>query len=135
MELDEVSYTFVVDKLESVGTVAVLKRVLFNANDFFLKPEILHKPVHEAITIGSSTITEQEQNLMSCFWSQRNEVPEHVGIFQVGLRVSLLGVDERWEQNRITNEEDRRVVANQIPNAIVGVKLNSESSWITSSIS
>jgi hypothetical protein len=32
---------------------------------------------------------------------------------------------------QLTNEEDRRVVANQIPDAIVGVEFHSESAWIS----
>ena len=32
---------------------------------------------------------------------QRDEVPEGVGIFEVGLRVSLLGVDKTREENWI----------------------------------
>lgn len=106
--------------------------MFFNANDF--QNQNFNKPVHEAITIRSTTITEQEQNLMSCFWSQWDEIPKHVGVFKVSLRVSLLSVNERREENWVTEEEDGGVVAHQIPNAFIGVEFNSETSWIASSI-
>lgn len=68
---------------------------------------------------------------MSCFRSQRDEIPEHVWILQVRLWISLLGVNEAWEENWIPNEENWRVVTNNIPNTIVCVEFNSETSWIT----
>ena len=72
---------------------------------------------------------------MRGLWTQSDKVPEHVGILQMGLRITLLGVDETREQNGITNEEDGCVVANQIPNAIIGVELHGEAARIASSIS
>lgn len=101
----------------------------------FFDIRIFYEPVHVAITIGQTTVSEQEHYLMGGLWSQGDEVPEHVRVLQVGLGVSLLRVDERWEEDRVTDEEDRRVVADQVPDSIVSVKLDSETSGISSSIS
>jgi len=49
---------------------------------------------------------------MCRFWSLREEIPEHVGALEVALRVSLLGVDEIREFNRVSDEEYGSVVAN-----------------------
>jgi hypothetical protein len=72
---------------------------------------------------------------MGCLGSQRNEVPEHVGILQMSLWVSLLSVDEAREKNWIANEEDWSVVSNDIPHAVIGVELDCKSARIACCIS
>ena len=47
--------------------------------------------------------------------AEGNEIPEHVRILQVSYWITFLSVNERWEENRVANEEDRSVVADQIP--------------------
>jgi len=42
----------------------------------------------------------------------REEVPEHVSALEIALRVSLLGVDEIREFNRVSDEEYGGVVTN-----------------------
>jgi hypothetical protein len=42
---------------------------------------------------------------------------------------------DETHQHRIPDEEDGRVVANQIPVALISVKLHSETSWVTGSVS
>lgn len=39
-----------------------------------------------------------------------DSLPEHVAVLEVGLRITLLGVDEHGELARIANEEDGGVV-------------------------
>ena len=50
-----------------------------------------------------------------------NEIPEHVSVLEVGLRVPLLGVDEAREEEGIADEEDGRVVPRKVPDSFVGV--------------
>lgn len=71
---------------------------------------------------------------MCCHGHQRDEIPECIWVFQVCNRVSLLGVDEIWEQDRIPDEEDRSVVANNIPVSLFSVELDCKSSWVPCSI-
>ena len=52
----------------------------------------------------------------------------------MGNWIPLLGVDEAGKQDRITDEEDRGVVANQIPVSFLSVHLDGKSSRITSCI-
>lgn len=51
------------------------------------------------------------------------------------LRVSFLRVNKAWEQNRITDEENWRVISHQIPNSIVSIEFDSKSTRITGGIS
>lgn len=44
--------------------------------------------------------------------------------------VTLLGVNETWEQNGIANEENRSVVSNQVPVAIFSVEFHGETTRI-----
>jgi len=57
---------------------------------------------------------------------QRPEVPVVVGAAQVGARVALDGVVEVGELERVAEEEDRRVVADQVPVALFGIELDGE---------
>ena len=51
-------------------------------------------------------------------------------IFQVGLRIALLRVDEVGELQRIAEEEHGRVVADHVPVAFFGVELQGEAARI-----
>lgn len=53
----------------------------------------------------------------------------------MGLWITFLGVDEAREENRVTDEEDGRVVADDIPDTVIGVELDGESTRIASSVS
>ena len=51
------------------------------------------------------------------------------------LRITLLGVDEVRELGGIPDEEDRGVIANQIPVTLFSPQLDSETTRVTSSVS
>ena len=61
---------------------------------------------------------------------QRREVPERVvrggGLRHREVRLRLRGVDQVRELHRVLDEEDRDVVADQVPVAFVGVELHRE---------
>jgi len=112
VELGVDGLTLGIDELEGVGTIAV----------------------HVAIAVGGAAIAEQEADLVSRLRAQGEEVPEHVRILKVCCRVALLCVNEAGKQDRVANEEDRCVVANQIPDAVIGVELDGKSSGIAGRI-
>lgn len=58
----------------------------------------------------------------------------HRSILQVSLRVTLLGVNEGRELDRVADEENGRVVVNPVPVSLLGVELDRETSGITSRI-
>ncbi len=60
--------------------------------------------------------------------------PEHVGILEIGLRVSLLSVDEVREFCGILDEEDWGVVEDPVPVALLGLELDGETTRVTSGI-
>lgn len=112
MELGVDSFTIVVDQLEGVRPVAI----------------------HVPVPIRSATVRKQKGKLVCHLRAMREEVPDHVRVLQIGLRVSFLCVNERGEQNGISQEEDGRVVAHQIPVALFGVHFDCEPPWIAGSV-
>ena len=86
--------------------------------------------VHVTIAIGNATVREQDGDLVQCLRRVRPEVPHHLRAFQVALRQALLGVDKVREFERITDEEHRRVVADDVPVAFLGVELQREATRI-----
>ena len=66
--------------------------------------------VHEAVSVGDTTVTEEDHELVSRLGVLRRVVPERVGVLEVRLRVALLGVDEVGELGRVTKEENGGVV-------------------------
>ena len=64
-----------------------------------------------------------------------NEIPEHVGILEMGLRVPLLRVDEAREEEWVSDEEDGCVVARQIPETFVRVQLDCKAARIPGRVS
>ena len=68
---------------------------------------------------------------MESFWGEGPEVPCHLSGLYASLRVSLLGMDEIWELDWISDEEDWSVVADHIVVSLLGVELDGESSGIS----
>ena len=60
-----------------------------------------------------------------------DEVEDPVGLLPLeGHRVGLEGVDEVGELDRVADEEDRQVVADQVPVAVLGVELHREAARV-----
>merc|ERR1711997_974994 len=70
-------------------------------------------------------------NLMESLWREGPEIPCHLARLDASLRVSLLGMDEIWELNWISDEEYRRVVSYHIVVALLSIELKCEASWIS----
>src|SRR3546814_5137826 len=58
------------------------------------------------------------------------EVPLHVVVAQTRIRQALLAADEVRELHRVAHEKDRRVVADQIVIALVGIEFEGEAAHI-----
>jgi hypothetical protein len=71
---------------------------------------------------------------MKSFWAVAPEIPNHISIMQVSLRVSLLAVNEIRELDGILDEEYWGVVSDHIVISLFSVELYSESSGISFSI-
>jgi len=91
--------------------------------------------MHESVSVrSSSSVREENGELMERFRVERGVVPEVVGILQVSLRVSLLSVNEVRELHRVSEEEDGSVVVNVIPVSFLRSQLDRETTRVTSGI-
>jgi len=72
---------------------------------------------------------------MAGFRNKTQKVPHHISIFQVGVWISFLGVNEIREFDWISDEENWSIVSNHIIISFFSVKFNSKTSWISFSIS
>src|ERR1700743_2773488 len=61
---------------------------------------------------------------------ERPEVPLHLVGAHAGVREALLGVDEVLELGGVADEEDRRVVADQVVVAFLGIELQREAARV-----
>lgn len=88
--------------------------------------------VHVTPRLRDSAVTHQPGHLVRGLGPQRPEVPLHVVVAQTGSRQSLLRVDEvGGELDRVLDEEDGRVVADEVVVAVLGVELDGESARVT----
>jgi hypothetical protein len=72
--------------------------------------------------------------LMDTFLVGREEIPEGSGVLQIGLRVTLLGVNKGGKLDTVADKEHRRIVANHIPIALFCVELEGKSAGIASRV-
>ena len=63
--------------------------------------ELYSVPVHESVSVGRAPVREEEGDLVRGHGHQRDKVPEHVRVLQVGRGVPLLRVDKVREQDRV----------------------------------
>ena len=61
---------------------------------------------------------------------QAHEVEDPVRLLAEGHRVRLEGVDDVRELDRVADEEDRQVVADQVPVAVLGLELDGEAARV-----
>lgn len=109
---DVVDITLVVNPLESVRAISI----------------------HESVAIRSTSVREQDCDLMKSLWGVLPEVENHIWISQVGCWVSLLAVNEIWELHGIINEEDWGVVSDHVVVALLSIELNSKATWVSHGI-
>ncbi len=96
--------------------------------------ETLHGPIRP----GNGSVRHDPHQHVGGLGRQRGEVPEGVvgglGLRDLPVGLGLGGVDEVRELDAVLDEEDRHVVADQIPVALPGVEPHGESPDIPSSI-
>ena len=86
----------------------------------------LPKPCMWRKLFGMPRSRHDDRHLVQRLGQQRPEVPVVVGAAQAGARVALDRVVEVGEAQRIAEEEHRRVVADDVPVAFLGVELHRE---------
>ena len=93
--------------------------------------------VHEAIAIWNTTVTHEDHDLVDRLWVLREVIPEHggvIGVREMSLRITLLGVDEVREFGGVSQKEDWCIVGHDIPVALVCPHLHREASRVPSAV-
>ena len=86
--------------------------------------------VHVAPGARRAAIAHQVDHLMGRLGRERPEVPLHVVAAHAGVGQTQLRVDEVGEFHRVTHEEDRRVVADDVVVALLGVELDGDAAHV-----
>lgn len=121
---------FIVEGLAALVGLAVDLNVVEGPVGFRKLISMSRVSIHVTVGVRSATIGEQVHDLMSRLLMGRQIVPEHGGIFEIRLGVSLLCVDENGEFGGVAKEEDRGVVEDPVPIAFIGVEFERKASWI-----
>jgi hypothetical protein len=82
--------------------------------------------VHLAVVLRQAPVAHRDRDLMQRFRQQGPEVPVVVGAAHVGLGIALHRMVQVRELQRIAQEEDRRVVADHVPVAFLGIEFDGE---------
>jgi hypothetical protein len=91
--------------------------------------------IHVSIAVGSTSVREEDSDLVKSVCCVRPEIEGSIGITQVGLGVSLLGVEEVRELYGILDEENWSIVANHIVVTFFSVELDCKTSWVSDAVS
>ena len=93
------------------------------------------KPLHGPIAARNGAVGHRPHQHVGDFRHQGGEVPERIvrgrRLWHGEVRFRLRGMHEIGELHRILDEEDRDVVADQIPVALVGIELDREAADIS----
>lgn len=85
------------------------------------------EPVHVAEAVRDTTVTHDDGNLVEGLRQAGPEVPHGGGAVQAGVWGSLDGVIEIRELDGLSQEEDRGVVAHEVPVTLLRVELDGKS--------
>lgn len=91
--------------------------------------------VHGAIGLRCASIAHHDCDLMQRLWQQTPEIPIVIGTTHACPRVSFDGVIEIRKTQRITEKEDRRIVADDVPVSFLGVELDRETADVPLGVS
>lgn len=87
--------------------------------------------IHVSEPIRYTSLWEEEHDVHDTFRRKTNEVPTHVWVSHISCRVSFPAVDNIRELDGVSNEEERRIVADKILNAFLSVELYRKASGVS----
>src|SRR6266481_2898563 len=87
---------------------------------------VTSEAMHMPEGLWNSAVGHDNGDLVECLWKKSPEVPVILSAPQTGAGVALDRVVEVSEAERIAEEKDWRVVSNDIPVSVLGVKLQSK---------
>ncbi|MPM95887.1 hypothetical protein SDC9_143043 [bioreactor metagenome] len=88
-------------------------------------------PIHMPVGLGNTTVSHGDGHLMQGLRKVRPEIPVVLSRAHIGPGVTLHRMVEVWKEHRVTEEEDRGVVAYKIPVAFIGIELHGKAADIT----
>lgn len=112
MELYVMYFVLVIDQGECMGRVSM----------------------HVTVAPRGAAVGVESGDLMDGFRHQRQKVPKHISVFQIGARVPFLCVDQVWEFGWIADEKGWRMNTYHVPIAFFGVEFDSKPAHITEGI-
>ena len=86
--------------------------------------------MHLPIILRNAAVAHENRHLVQRFRMTRPEVPRRDVAAQVRVRIALLRVDEIRKLERIADKEHRRVIADDVPVALLGVELDREAAHV-----
>src|SRR5208282_1127616 len=86
--------------------------------------------MHMAIALGQAAVGKQDRDLMQALGREGPEIPHRRRVAQIALGIALLRADEVGELVGVAHEEDRRVVADQVPVALLRVEFHREAAHV-----
>ena len=87
--------------------------------------------VHVAVGCRNAAVAHDDGDLVQGFGQRGPEIPVVLGAAHVGARVALDRVVEVGELQRVAQEEHRRIVADHVPVAFLGVELDGETADVS----
>lgn len=91
--------------------------------------------IHKSVSIRSSSIREEDNKLMKSLRCMSPKVKGMIRVLDVSLWISLLCMNEIREFYWISDKENRGIVSYHIIVSFFSIEFNSETSWISFSIS
>src|SRR5579885_582248 len=93
------------------------------------------KAIHMAICLWRSPIRIDNRYFQDRFRRTREEVPSHIGIFGIRLRIALLRMDKIWKLYRITDKKDGSIITDKVIIAFFGIEFYRKTTYIAHGIS
>ena len=81
--------------------------------------------------VWRASVTEQMQKFMNTFLVARKKIPESRRVFEVGLRVSLLRMNECRKLDSVANEKHWSIVSDHIPVSFFSIEFDGKPTRIS----
>ena len=90
---------------------------------------------HKTKRPGNRTVGHDPHGHVNTFWGQGNEIPEIIvrglSLGKAAVGLLLRRVDQIWKLDRVLDKKHRDVIADNVPIALLCIKLNGKASHVT----
>jgi hypothetical protein len=81
--------------------------------------------------LGYSSIRKENGDLVNRLRCERQKVPKHIWVFEIGRWITFLSVDEIRKLERVTDEEDGGIISDKVVVSLFSVEFDREATRIT----